>query len=419
MRFVHVADVHLDTPFANRSDGLRRRLREATREAFRRSVALALSERVDAFLVAGDLFDGSRLSFGSERFLLDQAAVLQRAGIPLIYATGNHDCAESGGRRASLPWPGNVTVVDGPEPVRIEVPGRDGAPSGYVVACGHRSPRETRDLSQRFPRPSSHLPEVALLHTQVRQAPSAEEHGPYAPSHLGHLRTTGYAYWALGHVHLRQCLSEDPGIWYPGNPQGHDPSEIGAKGCLLVELPRGTGPRVTFHELAPIRWETLEVRDPGGAPHLSALVRSVEESWEDLRNREGGGAADWIVRVEFRGATPLWEELPREESREELRAGLTGALGALDVDVRVGPVYPNAPTDAHRGRSDVLAEALRLLERVQQGDLDALGLTPRDLAGFRSPQHASLQDYVREVLVDGGGELLSYLLAHEGAGPSP
>jgi DNA repair exonuclease SbcCD nuclease subunit len=60
MRFLHIADVHLDTPFAGRSDDVRRRLREASREALRRALSCAIAERVHAVLMAGDLFDGER-----------------------------------------------------------------------------------------------------------------------------------------------------------------------------------------------------------------------------------------------------------------------------------------------------------------------------------------------------------------------
>ena len=50
MRFVHVADVHLDTSFTGRSTSVRQRLRDASREAFERSVDLAISEDVHAFV---------------------------------------------------------------------------------------------------------------------------------------------------------------------------------------------------------------------------------------------------------------------------------------------------------------------------------------------------------------------------------
>jgi len=91
MRFLHIADVHLDTSFAGRSEEVRARLREASRQAFRNAVDLAIREDVHALLIAGDLFDGDRLSFQTERFLLEQVGRLNDQGISVVYATGNHD----------------------------------------------------------------------------------------------------------------------------------------------------------------------------------------------------------------------------------------------------------------------------------------------------------------------------------------
>ena len=78
---------------------VRQRLREASRVAFRRLVDLALEERVDALLIAGDLFDDERLSFQTERFLLEQLKRLDARDVPVVYATGNHDPG-----RAGLSW---------------------------------------------------------------------------------------------------------------------------------------------------------------------------------------------------------------------------------------------------------------------------------------------------------------------------
>jgi len=63
MRFIHIADVHLDTAFAGRSEDMRNRLRQASRDALARCVDLAVAAKVDAVLIAGDLFACSRLSF--------------------------------------------------------------------------------------------------------------------------------------------------------------------------------------------------------------------------------------------------------------------------------------------------------------------------------------------------------------------
>ncbi|NIP58125.1 MAG: DNA repair exonuclease, partial [Gemmatimonadetes bacterium] len=281
MRFVHIADVHLDTPFGTRSRDVRERLRQASREAFRRAVGLALEEGAHAFLVAGDLFDGARLSFQTERFLLAELERLASAGVRVIYATGNHDPGRGGQRAHALEWPEGVTVIRDGEPVAVEVREPDGRLVGRVTGAGHETAREERDLAASFPDPAGGTPEVALLHTQVTGARAGEAHDRYAPSELDALRRAGYDYWALGHVHLRQELSATPPIWYPGSLQGRNPRETGPRGALLVDLREGGDASVEFQPLSPVRWERLEVRGLGSARSLDGLAGAVEGAWRE------------------------------------------------------------------------------------------------------------------------------------------
>ena len=190
MRILHLADVHLDTSFSGRSPRVRDRLRRAVREAFRRAVDLALDRQVHVVLIAGDLFDGVRLSFESELFLVRELGRLSAAGIPVVYATGNHDPGSS--RRRHIPWPDGVTVVSDPVPRRLEVRDGEGAVVGWVTAAGHASSRETRDLAGAFPAPTGGLPEVAVLHAQVVDSRGADAHEPYAPTTRKTLVERGY-----------------------------------------------------------------------------------------------------------------------------------------------------------------------------------------------------------------------------------
>lgn len=407
MRFLHLADVHLDTPFAGRSPSLRRRLRQASREALAAAVDSALRERVDAVLIAGDLFDGERLSFGTELFLMEQLGRLGEAGISVVYACGNHDPGREGGRR-SLKWPANVTVVEDGHPRRVTI-SRAGSPVGFVTAAGHASARETGDLASAFPAPPAELPEVALLHTQVHEARASEVHHPYAPSHLPELRESGYHYWALGHVHVRQCLADLPAVHYPGNLQGRTPRERGAKGGLLVDLSK-QGARVEFRSFAPVRFEILDVKSLEGEATLSALIARVVRAWQDARSAEGSSKeAEWIVRVVLSGPTPLARELDEEDERRALGDELAEALGALDVDVWTHGTRSLPKAGDHRERQDVLGEALRLLEEVRSGRAVLPGVDPEQLAGPEAKD--GLTEYVAELLAGAEGELLDRLLA--------
>ena len=415
MRFIHVADVHLDSPCSSRSETIRNRLRDASRLAFQRLVDLALSERVDALLIAGDLFDDERLSFQTERFLLEQLHRLDNHAIPVVYATGNHDPGRAGLRSLELPWPDNVTIARDRAVTRTAINDSSHESGerrlrGIVTAVGHETAAERDDLSGIFPAAESGVPEVAVLHTQVVDSPGSATHQRYAPSQLDALRRSGHDYWALGHVHKRSVLSEHPGVHYPGNLQGRTHGERGAKGCLLVEIHPGAPPDVEFKRLAPIQWEDLHVHDPSEATTLDALIETVADGWQSVTNGEGG--IDWIGRIRVSGATPLWRELSWDDDQDHLRDELAYRLGLLDLTLEIGTVHSLVRPDEHRDREDVLGQALRLVQEVRTGSSTLPGLSPEQLIGLDAPEQ--MQEYVEDLLDTGDAEILSRMYKNVG-----
>lgn len=406
MRILHLADVHLDTAFTGRSPAIRSRLRQATREAFRAAVQLALDERVHAVLIAGDLFDSDRLSFETERFLVAELKRLLDAGIAVVYCTGNHDPGSISTTRRAIPWPSGIHLMDSAEPQVVEICDRDGHPVGSVTAAGHETGVEERDLAATYPDPGSgphaNLPRVAMLHTQVTGSRTAERHHRYAPAALDTLTGAGYDYWALGHIHQREVLSEFPGVCYPGNLQGRSPRETGPKGAVLVEVRRGLPPAMEFRSLAEVRWETLELRDvPGQSP--DALVGAVEARWRPLRSADVGGGVQWMVRVRIGGTTPLWRELRSEEDVTWLREELTERLGALQVDLRVEDVHAPVSVTDFEDREDVLGEAIRLVRALGAGREELAGLAEE----LHGPGEQDLAAYLAEILASAPAELVS------------
>ena len=86
-RFVHTADIHLDSPLkslALRNPDLAELIGNATRRALVRTVRLCLEERVQALLIAGDLYDGDQTSMKTARFLSEQCIGLVRPEFPFL-----------------------------------------------------------------------------------------------------------------------------------------------------------------------------------------------------------------------------------------------------------------------------------------------------------------------------------------------
>ena len=412
MRFLHVADVHLDTSFC-------RPLRRASaggcakRHRGRHSgnaVDLAAPRGGRTrFLIAGDLFDGDRLSFRTERFLLEQISRLVDHDVAVVYATGNHDPGDRHGGPRRLAWPPAVHVASDATPRRFLIQDRLGEPVGYVTTIGHATDRVTVDLSRTLPRPAGELPEVGLLHTQVRSAPGSDAHGPYAPSELAYLLRAGFDYWALGHVHGCQMLSEDPPIWYSGCPQGRTHADQGERGALLVDLSDRRHPTVSFRSLAPVRWETVTVSGLEAATTLDDVERVVQLAWQQLRSREPApGDTEWMVRAALHGPSPLWSELRTAEERALLEEELTEILGVLDVTVTTEAVHPVAPIGEYAARTDVLGETLRLIQAVRSGEI-VLDVDRSQLVG-PGPDGEDTAAYVRSLLAGVDGEIASRLL---------
>lgn len=410
MRFVHIADVHLDTPFSSRSPVVRDRLREATRGAFRAAVDLALKHEVHALLIAGDLFDGDRISFQTERFLVSQLARLTSTGIQVVYATGNHDPGTPGSRSLEIAWPEGVTVVAGAEPRRVRVEDRSGAAVGHVTAAGHETARESRDLAAGFPVPDGTVPEVGLLHTQVVGSVDEDAHHPYAPSALDRLTGAGYHYWALGHVHHRQVLSRRPAVHYPGNPQGRTPREDGPRGGLLVDLSDPDHPSATFHVLGPVRWARLRVSELGECRNLDDVVEVVARAWEDSPGARAAGTTETLLQLTLTGGSPLWRMFAERDELEALAQAVAGRLGLLWVDILPPRTHPVVEVSEHVDRPDVLGETLRLVDRILRRQEEVPELTDHELASPALRQVADRDAYVRSLLEGAQEDLLSRML---------
>ena len=403
MRIVHAADIHLDTPYRRHDAALRQRLQEAGRDAFRALITLAIDESADALLIAGDLFDNDWLTIATERVLTSEMARLTAAGITVVYATGNHDPGRTNYRAAHIDWPSTgFHLHNSQRPERIPVL-RGVERVGWVVAAGHQTSHVFTNLAATFPPAPGPEPAVALLHADVggaQGAPDDEAGNVYAPAALSDLNP-GYAYWALGHIHKRQRLREDSPAWYPGNLQGRDFGETGAKGALVVDLNPPESPHVRFQPLAPVRWERLtasDLSDANSIVDVQAAVRAefdrLQEADEDVRQSQ-----EWILRVELAGPCPLAAVLRRDDERDGLAEYLCETLGALDVEVRDVGLYPPIDLSRHSGQRHVLGEALALIERARTDDSMLPLLAPSELTlGDEYEDDSQRLAYLRELL---------------------
>jgi DNA repair exonuclease SbcCD nuclease subunit len=409
VRFLHLADVHLDTAFEGRSAALRDHLRDALRTAFERAVDCAVDEDVHAVLLSGDLFDDDRLSVATEAFLVDQVQRLDDAGIDTIYVTGNHDPGGSGFRAAKIDWPDRFYYVDDRSPTIIELTDSDGSPRATVVAAGHVDAHEEANLAARFPEAEGPGPTIGLLHAHVTSATQVEAHDRYAPCTTEDLRAPGYDYWALGHIHTRQQVDGAANAWYSGNLQGRSPRETGARGGLLITLAADTEPDVEFRPFAPTRWEHLTLDTLDVVESVQALVQTAQRA-HDETTQANTSATDWLLRVTLRGPCPMATDLSTADQVEELEQVLAERLAARDVEVRTRSLVPPVDPDEYRDETHLAGEVLDLLDRVRTDDEALDAVAPDVLAGLSDDDPDTRRAYLRSLLEGLDREAVARLL---------
>ncbi|WP_195210321.1 metallophosphoesterase family protein [Actinomarinicola tropica] len=235
-RFLHAADLHLDTPFTGlgaTSPQVAQALRDASLLAFDDLVRTAIARDVAFVVLSGDVYDGPERGIRAQLRVLRGVTRLAERGIATFIAAGNHDPVEEGWS-AVREWPDLVTVFPAGEVVSVPVE-RDGRVLATVHGTSYARRATTENLAVRFRRTDAPGVHVGVLHANVGGRPG---HDPYSPCTVDDLVRTGLDYWALGHVHTREVLHRDPWIVYPGNLQGRSPrpGERGAKGVLIVEV---------------------------------------------------------------------------------------------------------------------------------------------------------------------------------------
>lgn len=296
-RFLHTADLHLDSPLQGlsmRDEMAANELLGASRKAFENLIRLAISEAVDFVVIAGDVYDRDWKGYETGLFFCKGMVRLREAGIPAFLISGNHDAASVITRKLSLPE--NVHSFSSRKAETVE-------PEAWPVAIhGMSFPNRAvaENLVPDYPPPVPGKFNLGILHTSLA---GRVGHDTYAPCSVNDLTAKGYDYWALGHIHKPEVVQEDPWIVYAGNLQGRQIRECGARGCRIVTVDDNR--EVTacdWHDLDVARWAQMEV-DVSRLESFDDVIRGIRSAMG--KSVEDAGDRLLALRVILTGATPL------------------------------------------------------------------------------------------------------------------
>ncbi len=330
-RFVHTADIHLDSPLrslALRDPDLAELIGDATRRAFEGIIDLCLDERADALMIAGDLYDGNQTSMKTALFLAQQLQRLDEAGIRTFVVRGNHDAQSRITRELALP--DGVKVFGGRgEAVELDRPASEIPVAVHGISFAR--PQAPESLAPKFKPPIRGAFNIGLLHTSLG---GSAAHDDYAPCSVSELAAAGFDYWCLGHVHKREAHCEAPHIVMPGMPQGRDIGEDGPKSATMVRVGDDGAVDCRAHPTCIAQFERIAV-DLTGVEEWRDMVGRIGAGLE--RERERVDADHLVVRLELRGATGLAWRLRRDrdlvKAEADGRASAIGKTWIEEVDV--------------------------------------------------------------------------------------
>lgn len=362
--FVHCADLHLDSPFEGLhavEPEIARALRRATFQAFDNIIDLAIREKADFLIVAGDVYDSAYRSLYAQVRFRDSLRRAADAGLQCFVAHGNHDPLS--GWDAELSLPESVHRFGGRVERLAARRGKETLAHLYGISYPAREVRE--NLIPQFPRDTDGPFAIGVLHGNVGGDPN---HDNYAPCSLADLQSCPVHYWALGHIHQARILREaDPCVVYPGTPQGRSIREPEARGCFLVRVEQAGSITPEFVATDVVRWY-VENLDISGLTNLDALLDELFRCKEEIRQRAAGRGAVWRLVLTGRGDLHgLLRKLDLE--RDLIQPLREEEAGRPDfVWLESGQLMTRPPVDlAHRRQvQDFIGDVLRAAEAIRR-----------------------------------------------------
>jgi DNA repair exonuclease SbcCD nuclease subunit len=386
MKFVHAADLHLDSPLRNLSrqePGQVERMQRATREAFTRLIDLCIEQAAAFLAIAGDLYDHDSPNMQIAVFLRKELRRLEERGIRCVIIKGNHDADNK--ITSALALPANTRVLGEKKPETVTF---DDLPVRVAVHGQSFKPGPVSDnLAASYPPPVRGCYNIGLLHTSLT---GNSDHDPYAPCTLEELTSRGYDYWALGHIHRRTVLSRDPYVVFPGNLQGRHARESGPKGCYVVEVDDvGRTAAAKFVALDVVRWLRAEVNLKGRhseADLVEGLREALQQAW---RESEGRAAA---VRMALTGQTSLYPLIERRPHRlRQTAIELADELAGDDMWIEK-IINRATPCEDNAGLSDEAHDLVGIMQEIA-GNAEQIGpLLVKELEPLRTRLPGDLKE---------------------------
>lgn len=314
MRFLHTADLHLDSAFCKVGTLDADAQRQQRRELLTRIFELATEKECDIILIAGDLFDTPTVTPESASLCLRLFADWKK---PIFISPGNHDAFVAGGFYRTAAFPDNVYVFSSEELQYFDLPELGVTVAGFAFTAASL-PSSPLSCEAR-PREESQTHLLLCAHGDL-DVPTSR----YAPIMSSDVLRHRFDYAALGHVHNPPAASGS--IRYSGFPEGRAFDEQGDGGVFIVDADAYGAVEVTRHLTSKKKFIRTELRTDASFD-FSGIKNAVHSLVSNY-------SADTHMRVYLTGIISADERIDTEALAREC----IGELASLEIIDSTAPL---------------------------------------------------------------------------------
>ncbi len=228
MKFVHIADMHFDSPFVNLSEkdimGDLRRLEQ--RKVFKKIVEYIKENNIKYFFISGDLYEHKYIKQSTIDYINKLFEEIPETNIYI--APGNHDPYTKNSYYNKYNWSKNVKIF-GPKVEKIETQDANIYGYGFDDFYCSDSGVENIEIEQ------TEKPNILIIHGNIDG--STIEDMQYNSMSKKMLQEKGFDYVALGHIHKKDYNTEEnQKIVYPGSTISLGFDELGEHGMIVGDV---------------------------------------------------------------------------------------------------------------------------------------------------------------------------------------
>ncbi len=298
MRFIHTADLHIDQPFSgidSEQAYIQDLLNQSNPQVLANIIDRCIEKKVDFLLIVGDTFHQVQSSIQTQKLMMEQFERLEKEDIKVVLSFGNHDYYQE--HRYWFDWPDNVILFK-KETVQTKIIQLKNGETVSISGFSYENRWIDKSMASDFPSRSKET----NYHIGFYHGDQTNHYAPFVSKEL----SSSYDYWALGHIHKAEIISEKPLMAYSGTPQGHTKKEDQSKGVLLVDIKKGNCD-YSWLDVANVKWYKVEI-DITEAMTKKELLSTLEDQLNNSSYTYQLNVVDMIITTTAENARDLLNE---------------------------------------------------------------------------------------------------------------